>query len=109
MKIEADVPIPVDDGFVLKANIYHPIDDQRYPVILSYGAYAKGLAFQVAYAAVAQDDCGTSRCCPQAQQTNIRTGKRSIRKSESRMTMSVSGSTRAGAPVARWQYVERRR
>jgi uncharacterized protein len=51
MKIEADVAIPMDNGVVLKADIYCPIDDKRYPVILSYGAYAKGLAFQVAYAA----------------------------------------------------------
>jgi predicted acyl esterase len=46
MRIEWDVPIPMDDGLVLRADVFRPIDDGRYPVILSYGAYGKGVAFQ---------------------------------------------------------------
>jgi hypothetical protein len=35
---------------VLRADVYRPDDDDgRYPVILSYGPYAKGLAFQEGY------------------------------------------------------------
>jgi uncharacterized protein len=49
MQIDWDVPIPVDDGIVLRADVYRPIGDGRYPVILSYGPYAKGLAFQEGY------------------------------------------------------------
>lgn len=49
MRIDWDVPIEVDDGLVLRADIYRPPDDGRYPVILSYGPYAKGLAFQEGY------------------------------------------------------------
>ncbi len=49
MGIEWDVPIPMDDGLVLQADVYHPIRAGKYPVILSYGPYAKGLSFQEGY------------------------------------------------------------
>ncbi|MBV9637912.1 MAG: CocE/NonD family hydrolase, partial [Methylobacteriaceae bacterium] len=49
MRMEFDVPIPMDDGIVLRADVYAPIDEGRYPVILSHGPYAKGLAFQEGY------------------------------------------------------------
>jgi predicted acyl esterase len=50
MLIERDVPIGMDDGLVLRADVFRPDGPGRYPVILSYGPYAKGLAFQQAYA-----------------------------------------------------------
>ena len=49
MKIEWDVPIRMDDGLVLRADIYRPEAEGRYPAILSYGPYGKGLAFQEGY------------------------------------------------------------
>ncbi len=49
MKIDWDVPIPMDDGNILRADVFRPVDDGRYPVLLSYGPYAKGLAFQDGY------------------------------------------------------------
>ena len=53
MRIDWDVPIKVDDGLVLRADVYRPdarpSDGGRYPVILTYGPYAKGLAFQDGY------------------------------------------------------------
>jgi predicted acyl esterase len=49
MRIDWNVPIPTDDGVVLRCDVYRPIEDGRYPVILSYGPYAKGLPFQVGY------------------------------------------------------------
>src|SRR5215470_16360508 len=49
MRIDWDVDIAMDDGLVLKADVFRPIEDGRYPVILSYGPYAKGLAFQDGY------------------------------------------------------------
>jgi predicted acyl esterase len=49
MKIEWDVPITVDDGVALRADVYRPIEDGKYPVILTYGVYAKGLAYQEGY------------------------------------------------------------
>ncbi len=49
MIIEWDVGIRVDDGLVLRADIFRPDEAGRYPVILSYGPYAKGLPFQKGY------------------------------------------------------------
>jgi hypothetical protein len=49
MRIDWDVPIKMDDGLVLRADVFRPIKDGRYPVLLSYGPYAKGLAFQDGY------------------------------------------------------------
>jgi predicted acyl esterase len=48
MRIDWDVPITMDDGLALRADVFRP-DEGRHPVILSYGPYAKGLAFQEAY------------------------------------------------------------
>ncbi|MGC1539436.1 MAG: CocE/NonD family hydrolase [Xanthobacteraceae bacterium] len=49
MRIDWDAPIVMDDDVVLRADVFRPAADGRYPVILSYGPYAKGLAFQDAY------------------------------------------------------------
>lgn len=49
MRIDWDVPITMDDGIVLRGDVFRPPDEGRYPVILSYGPYAKGLAFQDGY------------------------------------------------------------
>jgi predicted acyl esterase len=46
MRIDWDVPIPMEDGTVLRADLFRPTDDDKHPVILSYGAFGKGLAFQ---------------------------------------------------------------
>jgi uncharacterized protein len=52
MVIERDVPVPMDDGIVLRADVFRPAGPGpgRHPVLLSYGPYAKGLAFQDGYA-----------------------------------------------------------
>ncbi len=49
MCIEWDVALPMDDGLVLRADVFRPPDAARYPVILSYGPYAKGLHFEDGY------------------------------------------------------------
>ncbi|MDH3738599.1 MAG: hypothetical protein OER92_05345, partial [Alphaproteobacteria bacterium] len=49
MRIDWDVPIEMDDGVVLRADIFRPNDDGAYPVILSYGPYAKWLHWQDGY------------------------------------------------------------
>jgi predicted acyl esterase len=49
MQIDWNVPITMDDGLALRADIFRPVAQGRYPVILSYGPYAKGLAFQDGY------------------------------------------------------------
>jgi len=49
MQIDWDVPIPVDDGLVLRADVFRPVGEGRHPVLLTYGPYAKGLPFQEGY------------------------------------------------------------
>ncbi|RJX29950.1 MAG: CocE/NonD family hydrolase [Desulfarculus sp.] len=49
MRIDWDVAIPMDDGLVLRADVYRPVPEGRYPAILTYGPYAKGLPFQEGY------------------------------------------------------------
>ena len=45
MRIDWDMPIELDDGLVVRADIFRPIEDGHYPVILSYGPYGKWLHF----------------------------------------------------------------
>ncbi|MGH6789366.1 MAG: CocE/NonD family hydrolase [Pseudolabrys sp.] len=49
MRIDWDAAIPMDDGIILQADVFRPIAEGKYPVILSYGPYAKGLSFQEGY------------------------------------------------------------
>ena len=49
MRIEWDVPITMDDGVVLRSNVYRPIKAGKYPILISYGTYAKDLAFLEGY------------------------------------------------------------
>ncbi|HKS87595.1 MAG TPA: CocE/NonD family hydrolase [Pseudolabrys sp.] len=49
MRIDWDVPITMDDGMILRADVFRPVKDGTFPVILSYGPYAKNLAFQDGY------------------------------------------------------------
>ncbi|MFZ2141707.1 MAG: CocE/NonD family hydrolase, partial [Xanthobacteraceae bacterium] len=42
-------PIEINDGIVLRADIFRPIGAGRYPVILTYGVYAKGLVYKEGY------------------------------------------------------------
>ncbi|HLH92827.1 MAG TPA: CocE/NonD family hydrolase [Xanthobacteraceae bacterium] len=49
MTIEWDAPIEMEDGVVLRCDVFRPLAAGKYPVILSYGPYAKGLSFQEGY------------------------------------------------------------
>jgi predicted acyl esterase len=49
MKITWHEGIEASDGLVLRADVFRPIADGRYPVILTYGVYAKGLSYQEGY------------------------------------------------------------
>jgi predicted acyl esterase len=49
MHIDWDTPITMEDGLVLRADVFRPPGAGNYPVILSYGPYAKGLSFQEGY------------------------------------------------------------
>jgi len=49
MRVDWDVPVAMDDGVTLRADVFSPSAPGRYPVLLTYGPYAKGLAFQEGY------------------------------------------------------------
>jgi predicted acyl esterase len=51
MAIDWDVPIEMDDGLVLRCDVYRPIEDGKYPVLLTYGPYGKYLHFEDGYKA----------------------------------------------------------
>jgi len=46
MRIIWDTPIEMYDGTVLRADVFLPEKDGKYPVIITLGPYAKGLSFQ---------------------------------------------------------------
>ena len=46
MQIDWDVQIEMDDGVVLRADVFRPAAPGRYPVILSHGVYGKGLPIE---------------------------------------------------------------
>jgi predicted acyl esterase len=49
MKIERDTPITMDDGIVLRADVFRPETDERVPVIMTLGPYGKGVRYQEGY------------------------------------------------------------
>lgn len=51
MRIDWDVPVVMDDGIVLRCDVFRPIESGRYPAILSSGPYGKLLHFSDGYAA----------------------------------------------------------
>jgi predicted acyl esterase len=52
MRIDWDVPIEMDDGVVLRCDVFRPIADGRYPVLMCHGPYGKGLAMQEGFAGI---------------------------------------------------------
>ncbi len=49
MVIDWDVPITMDDGIVLRADVFRPTAPGKYPALMSYGPYGKGLHFEDGY------------------------------------------------------------
>ncbi|MDP9027270.1 MAG: CocE/NonD family hydrolase, partial [Actinomycetota bacterium] len=49
MHIDWDVPITMDDGIVLAADVFRPIGPGKHPVLMTYGPYSKGLSFAEGY------------------------------------------------------------
>ena len=49
MLIERDVGIPVDDGAVLRADVFRPPDADPVPVVMTLGPYGKGVPYQEGY------------------------------------------------------------
>lgn len=51
LRVTWNAPIVARDGTVLRADVFRPIEEGRYPVLMCYGPYAKGLAFADGYPA----------------------------------------------------------
>ena len=49
MRIFWDAAIGMDDGIILRADVFLPEKEGKYPVIITLGPYAKGLSFQTGY------------------------------------------------------------
>ncbi|MEI8152052.1 MAG: hypothetical protein WCG92_10690, partial [Hyphomicrobiales bacterium] len=49
MRIDWDGPVTMDDGQVLRADVFRPVAEGLYPALMSYGPYGKGLSFQEGY------------------------------------------------------------
>jgi predicted acyl esterase len=49
MLIDWNVPIEMDDGAVLYADVFRPQEEGTFPILLTHGPYAKGLSFQEGY------------------------------------------------------------
>ncbi|HET9904973.1 MAG TPA: CocE/NonD family hydrolase, partial [Xanthobacteraceae bacterium] len=49
MIIERDVPITMDDGLVLRADVYRPKTAEKVPVVMTSGPYGKGVMYQEHY------------------------------------------------------------
>jgi predicted acyl esterase len=49
MLIERDVGIPMDDGAVLRADVFRPRDPEPVPVVMALGPYGKGVPYQEGY------------------------------------------------------------
>lgn len=45
MTIERDVAVPMDDGAVLRADVFSPTEGGPWPAIMSLGPYGKGIPF----------------------------------------------------------------
>jgi uncharacterized protein len=45
LRSEKDVAIPVGDGNVLRANVYRPASEGRFPVVMAHGVYGKDVHF----------------------------------------------------------------
>ena len=46
MQIDWDVPIEMDDGVVLRADVFRPPGEARSPVLMTHGPYGKNLPFE---------------------------------------------------------------
>jgi predicted acyl esterase len=71
MQIDWDVPITMEDGVVLRADIFRPVGAGKYPVILTYGPYGKGLDFKEATRPPMRSSSATIRIRCKIRRANI--------------------------------------
>ncbi len=101
MRIDWDMPIKMDDGLVLRCDIYRPVAEGKYPVIMTLWALRQMAAFRRPLQETSGSACApTSRTCRPTPPTSISAGRWSIRRNGCRTAMSASASI-AAAPAAR--------
>jgi len=49
MRIDWNTPVAMEDGIVLRVDVFRPIEEGRYPAIVTYGVYGKGLSYREGY------------------------------------------------------------
>jgi hypothetical protein len=49
--VERDLEIPMDDGLVLRADVFRPDEPEPVPVVMTLGPYGKGIRYQDGYKA----------------------------------------------------------
>ena len=49
LRVEKDVAIAMGDGNVLRANVYRPASEGRFPVVMAHGVYGKDVHFADAF------------------------------------------------------------
>src|ERR1700721_2475837 len=101
MTIDWDVPITMDDGLVLRADVYRPIKQGNYPAFVSYGPYAKWLAFQDGYPTAWDIMVSEHPDGGGGTTKKIRGGEAWSRKNGVRTDMSVVASTAVARDVRR--------
>ena len=106
MRIAWDMPIPMDDGIVLRCDVFRPVAEGRYPVIMTYGAYGKSLAFQDKYRHAWERMAAEHPDAVAGPSTHARTGKWSIPRSRGRphhhCEREPKQSRARTAPHGRW-------
>ena len=50
MIVERDVPIPMDDGIVLRADVFRPRTTTHVPILMTLGPYGKGVPYRDGFA-----------------------------------------------------------
>lgn len=51
LRFEQDVAVPMNDGLLLRANVFRPGGEGRFPVVLAHGPYGKDVHFRDGYKA----------------------------------------------------------
>jgi uncharacterized protein len=49
MIIERDIGIRMDDGLVIRADVFRPDSPGPHPVVMTLGPYGKGVPYRVGY------------------------------------------------------------
>ena len=92
MIIERDLPIKMDDGVVLRADVYRPDTKAKVPIVMAGGPYGKGVKYQEHYKPLWESLLKMHPDILPGSEHRGSPGKPSIRKSGFPGAMPVCGS-----------------